>query len=64
MAVPGRLAFSQGAGCPSPVVVEIRAGVYRKNVQIVHIYGVRAPRYKKVLSEEERDSAFKKIIRD
>ena len=32
-------------GCMAPVVVEVRPGVYRKNAQIAHIRGVRAPRY-------------------
>jgi hypothetical protein len=40
-------------GCPSPVVWEVRPGVYRKNAQIAHIRGVRAPRYDKSLTPEE-----------
>jgi hypothetical protein len=32
-------------GCTSPVVVEVRPGVYRKHPQIAHIRGVRAPRH-------------------
>jgi hypothetical protein len=37
-------------GCMAPVVVEVRTGVYRKNAQIAHIRGVRAPRYDPALS--------------
>ena len=35
-------------GCPFPVVYEVRPGVYEKNAQVAHIYGVKpqAPRYK------------------
>jgi hypothetical protein len=40
-------------GCTAPVVVEVRPGVYRKNAQIAHIRGVRAPRYDPVLTPEE-----------
>jgi hypothetical protein len=45
-------------GCPYPVVVEIRAGVYRKNAQIGHIYGVRpgAARFSSQIPDEVRDS--------
>jgi hypothetical protein len=45
-------------GCPSPVVVEIRSGVYRKNAQIGHIYGVRpgAARFSHQIPADERDS--------
>jgi hypothetical protein len=45
-------------GCPCPVVVEIRAGVYRKNAQIGHIYGVRpgAARFSERVPDEVRDS--------
>jgi hypothetical protein len=39
-------------GCPAPVVVEVRPGAYRKNAQIAHIRGVRAPRHDPGLSEE------------
>ena len=44
-------------GCPAPVVVEVRPGVYRKNVVIAHIYGVRrgAARFRQV-PDEVRDS--------
>jgi hypothetical protein len=34
----------------APVVVEVRPSVYRKNAQIAHIRGVRAPRYDPALS--------------
>jgi hypothetical protein len=37
-------------GCMAPVVVEVRPSVYRKNAQIAHIRGVRAPRYDPALS--------------
>ena len=40
-------------GCPAPVVVEVRPGVYRKNAQIAHIRGVRAPRYDPSLTAED-----------
>ena len=36
--------------CMAPVVKEVRPGVYRKNAQIAHIRGVRAPRYDPALS--------------
>jgi hypothetical protein len=39
-------------GCLFPVVVEIRPGIYRKNAQIAHIRGVRAPRFDPGLSPE------------
>jgi hypothetical protein len=50
-------------GCPVPVVVEIRAGVYRKNAQIGHIYGVSpgAQRFKESLPDHERD-AFTNLL--
>ena len=34
-------------GCIMPVVLEVRPGVYQKNSQVAHIYGIRpgAPRY-------------------
>lgn len=48
-------------GCAFPVIFEVRPGAYRKNAQIAHIYGVRAPRYKKGLSKEERD-AFSNLL--
>ena len=33
--------------CPFPVIVEVRPGIYQKNAQIAHVYGVRpgAPRF-------------------
>ncbi len=37
-------------GCMAPVVVEVRPGAYRKNAQIAHIRGVRAPRHDPTLS--------------
>jgi hypothetical protein len=45
-------------GCTMPVVLEVRPGVYKKNAQVAHIYGVRpgAERYKPGMSAEERDS--------
>jgi hypothetical protein len=44
-------------GCTMPVVYEVRPGVYKKNTQVAHIYGVRpgAPRYRPGLSAEQRD---------
>ncbi|WP_433536656.1 hypothetical protein ACQPZK_02035 [Micromonospora sp. CA-249363] len=41
-----------------PVVLEVRPGVYQKNAQAAHIYGVRpgAARYREDLPAEERDS--------
>ncbi|GHH43944.1 hypothetical protein [Lentzea cavernae] len=50
-------------GCLVPVVVEVRPGVYKKNVQAAHIYGVRgkAARHKIEMTSDERDS-FKHII--
>ncbi|MGA4728997.1 hypothetical protein ACPB67_16350 [Micromonospora taraxaci] len=45
------------------VMFEVRPGVYRKNVQIAHIYGVRpgAPRYMIGMPDSERD-AFKHLL--
>lgn len=40
-------------GCPASVVVEVRPGAYRKNAQIAHIRGVRAPRYDPSLTYEQ-----------
>ena len=40
-------------GCAAPVVVEVRPGVYRKNAQIAHIRGVRAPRHDPSLTEPQ-----------
>lgn len=50
-------------GCPFPVMFEVRPGVYRKNVQIAHIYGVRpeAARYRHGMPDSERD-AFKHLL--
>src|SRR5260370_33988243 len=50
--------------CPAPVVVEVRAGVYRKNVQVAHIFGVRpdGPRFRKGMSEGERDSFLNLLL--
>lgn len=48
-------------GCPSPVVSEVRTGVYRKNAQIAHIKGVHAPRYDPRLSVEEC-AAFSNLL--
>ncbi|WP_233514831.1 hypothetical protein [Micromonospora sp. LHW51205] len=46
-----------------PVVLEVRPGVYQKNAQAAHIYGVRpgAARYREDLPAEERDS-FSNLI--
>ncbi|MBG0818741.1 hypothetical protein [Planomonospora sp. ID82291] len=45
-------------GCPTPVVIEVRPGVYRKNAQISHIYGVRrgAARHREGMDGKIRDS--------
>lgn len=45
-------------GCPMPVVLEVRPGVYQKNSQVAHIYGIRpgAARYKADMPAPERDS--------
>ncbi len=45
-------------GCIMPVVLEVRPGVYQKNSQVAHIYGVRpgAPRYRRDMPAGERDS--------
>lgn len=40
-------------GCPFPVIVEIRPGVYQKNVQIAHIHGVSRPRFKPGMTREQ-----------
>jgi hypothetical protein len=48
-------------GCSFPVVIEIRPGVYRKNAQIAHIHGVRAPRYAPGLSAEQC-AAFSNLL--
>ena len=48
-------------GCQFPVVVEMRKGVYRKNAQIAHIKGVRAPRYDPTLGAEEC-AAFSNLL--
>jgi hypothetical protein len=43
------------------VVVEIRPGVYRKNSQVAHIKGVRAPRFDPTLSAEQC-AAFSNLL--
>ena len=50
-------------GCPCPVVMEVRTGIYRKNAQIAHIYGVKknTPRYDETIPDEERD-AFTNLL--
>jgi hypothetical protein len=48
-------------GCLFPVIVEVRPGVHKKNAQIAHIYGVKAPRYRPGMSVAERDS-FKDLL--
>ena len=40
-------------GCAAPLVKETRPGVYRKNAQIAHIRGVRAPRHDPSLTPRE-----------
>jgi hypothetical protein len=51
-------------GCPIPVVLEVRPGVYKKNVQVAHIYGVRgqAARHRKDIDSNERDSFARLIL--
>ncbi len=49
------------SGCSFPVVFEIRPGVYRKNAQIAHIHGVRAPRYDPMLTVEQC-AAFSNLL--
>lgn len=41
-----------------PVVLEVRPGVYQKNSQVAHIYGIRpgTPRYRPDIPARERDS--------
>jgi len=48
-------------GCPFPVVWEARPGVYRKNAQIAHIRGVRAPRHDPSLTPGECN-AFSNLL--
>jgi hypothetical protein len=45
-------------GCIMPVVLEVRPGVYQKNSQVAHIYGIRpgTPRYRPDMAARERDS--------
>jgi hypothetical protein len=45
-------------GCPTPVVIETRPGMYRKNAMIAHVYGVapNAPRFRGELDPDVRDS--------
>lgn len=40
-------------GCAAPLVKEVRPGVYRKNAQVAHIRGVRAPRHDPSLTPRE-----------
>ncbi|MGW5049763.1 hypothetical protein [Actinokineospora sp. NPDC004072] len=49
--------------CTVPVVLETRPGIYRKNVQIAHIYGVKpdAARHVKTMPPKERDS-FRNLL--
>lgn len=44
--------------------MEIRPGVYRKNAQIAHIYGVRkeAARYDEAIPDEERDAFINLLL--
>lgn len=44
-------------GCIVPVVLEVRPGVYQKNSQVAHIYGIRpgTPRYRPDMPARERD---------
>lgn len=47
--------------CSSPVVVEVRPGVYRKNAQMAHIHGVRRPRHDPALTPE-KCAAFTNLL--
>jgi hypothetical protein len=51
-------------GCPCPVVVEIRRGVFRKNAQIAHIFGVRegAVRFDRAVPDEDRDAFINLLL--
>ena len=49
-------------GCMTPVVVEVRPGVYRKNAQIAHIRGVRGPRHDPTLSQNAAASFTNLLI--
>lgn len=43
-------------GCVMPVVLEVRPGIYRKNAQVAHIYGVKGARYRPDVPASVRDS--------
>jgi hypothetical protein len=45
-------------GCLTPVLLEVRPGVYQKNSHVAHIYGMKpkAPRYQPGIPAEARDS--------
>ncbi|TDW92879.1 hypothetical protein EV137_0146 [Kribbella pratensis] len=49
-------------GCTMPVVFEVRPGVYRKNAQVAHIYGVRGARYRPDLPATVRDSFYNLLL--
>ncbi len=48
--------------CPQPVVMEVRPGIYKKNAQVAHIYGVRkgAPRYEE--GRPDRDAFINLLL--
>jgi hypothetical protein len=50
--------------CVMPVVLEVRPGVYQKNSQVAHIYGIRpgTPRYRPDMPAKERDSFAKLLL--
>jgi hypothetical protein len=50
-------------GCKTPVVVEVRPDVYRKNAWLAHVHGVRpnAARHDPSLSPDERDG-FRNLL--
>src|SRR5690606_9671037 len=58
--------YCYAPGCPSPVVHEVRPGVFKKNAQIAHIHAVKpgAPRYRPCTTDEERKQrdAFTNLI--
>ncbi|MFI6458500.1 hypothetical protein ACIBF6_44010 [Streptosporangium amethystogenes] len=52
--------------CPFPVIFEVRPGVYKKNAQIAHIYGVQpgSARHRPCHTpeEEQKRDSFRDLI--
>jgi len=52
--------------CPFPVIFEVRPGIYKKNAQIAHIYGVQpgSARHRpcRTLEEEQERDSFRNLI--